>query len=131
MNEFEDILRRLAEQVEQPVEAPEPPKVSGEGLSEDQMVRITVSAGEVAGVTIDPRSLRKSSVELADDVRAAVNGAIAAHNRALYEAMRAEAPDPAAIGGAIDGIREEAARSLDDYLDKMTAMLEQHAAKQG
>ncbi|TRY18767.1 YbaB/EbfC family nucleoid-associated protein [Tessaracoccus rhinocerotis] len=131
MNEFEDVLRRLAEQVEQPVEVPEPPKVSGEGHSEDEMVRITVSGGEVEDVSIDPRSLRKSSVELADDIRAAVNGAIGAHNRALHEAMTADAPDPAAIGGAIDGIREEAARSLDEYLDKMTAMLEQHAARQG
>lgn len=131
MNEFEDILRRLAEQVEQPLETPEPPKVSGEGLSEDQMVRITVSGGEVESISIDPRSLRKSSVELSDDIRTAVNQAIGAHNESLYEAMRTEAPDPEAIGGAIDGIREEAARSLDEYMDKMTAMLEQHASRQG
>lgn len=131
MNEFEDILRRLAEQVEQPIETPETPKVSGEGASEDEMVRVTVTGGEVESVSIDPRSLRKSGVELADDVKAAVNGAVAAHNRALFEAMSADAPDPAAIGGALDGIRGEAARSLDEYLDKMTAMLEQHASRQG
>lgn len=131
MNEFEDILKRLAEQVQEPIETPEPPTVSGEGLSEDQMVRIAVSGGEVESVSIDPRSLRKSSLELADDIKAAVNAAVAAHNRALYEAMSEQAPDPEAIGAGIDGIREEAANSLDEYLDKMTAMLEQHASRQG
>lgn len=130
MNEISDILARLAEQVTQPIEVPEPPTVTGEGLSEDQMVRLTVSGGEVTEISIDPRSMRKSSVELADDLKAAFNEAINAHNQALYEAMSADAPNPEEIGAGIEGIREEAANSLESYLDQMTAMLEQHAGRQ-
>lgn len=130
MNEFDDILRRLAEQVAQPIEVPEPPTVTGEGTSADEMVTVTLSGGEVQGITIDPRSMRKSSVELADDLRHAFNAAIASHNQALFEAMSADAPDPAAIGAGLDGIREEASASLGAYLDQMTAMLEQHAGRQ-
>lgn len=131
MNEFEDVLRRLSEQVAQPLQTPAPPTVTGEGASEDQMVRITVSAGEVESIHIDPRSMRKSSVELADDLRAAFNEAVGAHNQALYEAMSTDAPDPEAIGAGLESIREEAAQSLGSYLDQMSEMLERHAGRQG
>lgn len=130
MNEFDDILRRLADQVAQPIEVPEPPTVTGEGTSTDQMVTVTLSGGEVEGITIDPRSMRKSSVELADDLRHAFNAAIGSHNHALLEAMSADAPDPDAIGAGLDDIREEASASLGAYLDQMTAMLEKHAERQ-
>lgn len=131
MNEFEDILRRLAEQVEQPLEPIETPIVTGEGRSADERVTVVMTGAEVASVDIDPRSMRKSTPELCADLKEAMNAAIAAHNTALYEAMQGTLPNPGEIRAGLEGVREEATRSLDAYLDTMTRMLEQNAAAQG
>lgn len=131
MNEFEDILRRLAEQVEQPLPPVETPTVTGEGQSEDQRVTVVISKGHVETVDIDPRSMRKPTPELCADLKQAMNAAIDAHNAALYEAMQGTIPNPSDIRAGLEGVREEATRSLDAYLDKMTEMLEQNAARQG
>ena len=107
------------------------PAVEAEGKSEDQMVTITVSGGQVSAVAIDPRSMRKSSVELADDIRAATNAAIEAHSRALMEAMQGATASPTELRTELDNVRDEAVKSLSDYLDAMTAMMDSAAAKQG
>ncbi|WP_408647221.1 YbaB/EbfC family nucleoid-associated protein [Tessaracoccus coleopterorum] len=78
--------------------------MEGRGESEDSLVRITVSGGRMTDITIDPRSMRRSSVELADDIRVAMNAALEAHATALMHAMREEAPTrepthPARRGG--------------------------------
>ena len=87
MNELEELLSKLGTELDKPLPQVEVPTVEGEGLSEDQMVRVTVSGGQVSDIAIDPRSMRKSSVELADDLKEAMNAALVAHADALMVAM--------------------------------------------
>lgn len=131
MNELEDILNRLGAELAAPLPAVEVPTVEAEGASEDDMVRVSVSGGQVSGIVIDPRSMRKSSVELADDLMEAMNAALRAHSDKLMVAMQAEAPDPATLRGQLDEVRDEATRTLGDYLELMTQMMESTAAKEG
>lgn len=130
LTELQEMLAKVGESLDKPLPAIDVPTVEGEGTSEDQMVTITVSGGQVSGVRIDPRSMRKSSVELADDIRAATNAAIEAHSAALMQAMQGNATSPADLRTELDGVRDEAVKSLGDYLDAMTAMMESAAAKQ-
>ena len=53
MNELEDILSRLGAELEKPLPAVEVPTVEAEGTSEDQMVRVSVTGGQVSGIVID------------------------------------------------------------------------------
>lgn len=131
MNELEDILNRLGAELAAPLPTVEVPTVEAEGASEDDMVRVSVSGGQVSGIVIDPRSMRKSSVELADDLMEAMNAALRAHSDKLMVAMQAEAPDPATLRGQLDEVRDEATRTLGDYLELMTQMMESTAAKEG
>ena len=130
MNELEGLIAQLGSELANPLPAPAIPVVEAEGESEDRMVRITVSEGKVREVVIDPRSMRKSSVELADDVRHALNAAVEAHAAALAEAMSAAATDPATLGTELDAIAGEATKSLGAYLDLMTEMMETAAARE-
>lgn len=131
MNELEDILNRLGAELEAPLPTVEVPTVEAEGTSEDDLVRVSVSGGQVSGIVIDPRSMRKSSVELADDLMEAMNAALKAHADKLMVAMQAEAPDPATLRGQLDEVRDEATKTLGDYLELMTQMMESTAAKEG
>ncbi|AQP47830.1 hypothetical protein BW730_10320 [Tessaracoccus aquimaris] len=131
MNELEELLSKLGTELDKPLPQVEVPTVEGEGLSEDQMVRVTVSGGQVSDIAIDPRSLRKSSVELADDLKEAMNAALVAHADALMVAMQADATDPSTLNTDLDAIAGEASRSLTEYLDLMTQMMESTAAKEG
>lgn len=131
MNELEDILGRLGEELARPMPALEVPTVEAEGASEDQLVRVSVSGGKVASVTIDPRSMRRSGVELADDVRVAVNAALKAHADALTAAMQDAGTDPSTLGPQLDEVGREASRTLGDYLELMTQMMDSTAARQG
>ena len=54
MNELEQLLTNLTAELEQPLPAVEVPVVSAEGTSEDKLVRVTVSGGQVTDITIDP-----------------------------------------------------------------------------
>lgn len=131
MNELEELLSKLGTELDKPLPQVEVPTVEGEGLSEDQMVRVTVSGGQVSDIAIDPRSMRKSSVELADDLKEAMNAALVAHADALMVAMQADATDPSTLSTDLDAIAGEATRSLTEYLDLMTQMMESTAAKEG
>lgn len=131
MNELEDILSRLGAELEKPLPAVEVPAVEAEGTSEDQMVRVSVTGGQVSGIVIDPRSMRKSSVELADDLMQAMNAGLKAHADALMVAMQAQAPDPTSLSTELDAVADEATKTLSDYLDLMTQMMESTAAKEG
>lgn len=131
MNELEDILSRLGAELEKPLPAVEVPTVEAEGTSEDQMVRVSVTSGQVSGIVIDPRSMRKSSVELADDLMQAMNAGLKAHADALMVAMQAQAPDPTSLSTELDAVADEATKTLSDYLDLMTQMMESTAAKEG
>lgn len=131
MNELEDILSRLGAELEKPLPAVEVPTVEAEGTSEDQMVRVSVTGGQVSGIVIDPRSMRKSSVELADDLMQAMNAGLKAHADALMLAMQAQAPDPTSLSTELDAVADEATKTLSDYLDLMTQMMESTAAKEG
>ena len=131
MNELEDILSRLGAEREKPLPAVEVPTVEAEGTSEDQMVRVSVTGGQVSGIVIDPRSMRKSSVELADDLMQAMNAGLKAHADALMVAMQAQAPDPTSLSTELDAVADEATKTLSDYLDLMTQMMESTAAKEG
>lgn len=131
MNELEDILSRLGAELEKPLPAVEVPTVEAEGTSEDQMVRVSVTGGQVSGIVIDPRSMRKSSVELADDLMQAMNAGLKAHADALILAMQAQAPDPTSLSTELDAVADEATKTLSDYLDLMTQMMESTAAKEG
>lgn len=131
MNELEELLSKLGTELDKPLPQVEVPTVEGEGLSEDQMVRVTVSGGQVSDIAIDPRSMRKSSVELADDLKEAMNAALVAHAGALMVAMQADATDPSTLSTDLDAIAGEATRSLTEYLDLMTQMMESTAAKEG
>lgn len=131
MNELEDILSRLGAELEKPPPAVEVPTVEAEGTSEDQMVRVSVTGGQVSGIVIDPRSMRKSSVELADDLMQAMNAGLKAHADALMVAMQAQAPDPTSLSTELDAVADEATKTLSDYLDLMTQMMESTAAKEG
>ncbi|AQP51547.1 YbaB/EbfC family nucleoid-associated protein [Tessaracoccus flavescens] len=131
MNELEDILSRLGAELEKPLPAVEVPTVEAEGTSEDQMVRVSVTGGQVSGIVIDPRSMRKSSVELADDLMQAMNAGLKAHADALMVAMQAQAPDPTSLSTELDAVADEATKTLSDYLDLMTQMMESTAAKEG
>ena len=131
MNELEDILSRLGAELEKPLPAVEVPTVEAEGTSEDQMGRVSVTGGQVSGIVIDPRSMRKSSVELADDLMQAMNAGLKAHADALMVAMQAQAPDPTSLSTELDAVADEATKTLSDYLDLMTQMMESTAAKEG
>ncbi|HEY8456981.1 MAG TPA: YbaB/EbfC family nucleoid-associated protein [Actinopolymorphaceae bacterium] len=52
------------------------PRLSGTGEALDGKVRVTVVAGHVSDVTLDPRVLRVSSEELGEAIRDATNAAI-------------------------------------------------------
>ena len=131
MNELEELLSKLGTELDKPLPQVEVPTVEGEGLSEDQMVRVTVSGGQVSDIAIDPRSMRKSSVELADDLMQAMNAGLKAHADALMVAMQAQAPDPTSLSTELDAVADEATKTLSDYLDLMTQMMESTAAKEG
>ena len=131
MNELEEILARVGAELDTAMPEIEIPAVEAEGTSEDEQVRITVANGQVTDVSIDPRSLRKSSAELADDIKAATNAALQAHAQALMAAMQEQSTDPATLRTDLDGVRDQAVKSLSEYLDTMTAMMEAAAAKQG
>ncbi|GAA3865821.1 YbaB/EbfC family nucleoid-associated protein [Tessaracoccus defluvii] len=131
MNELEQLLTNLTAELEQPLPAVEVPVVSAEGTSEDKLVRVTVSGGQVTDITIDPRAMRRSSVEFADDLRLAMNAALDAHAQALMTTMQEQAPDPAELSSQLGEVAREATRSLADYLDTMTRMMESTAAREG
>ena len=131
MNELEDLLSRRGAELEKPLPAVEVPTVEAEGTSEDQMGRVSVTGGQVSGIVIDPRSMRKSSVELADDLMQAMNAGLKAHADALMVAMQAQAPDPTSLSTELDAVADEATKTLSDYLDLMTQMMESTAAKEG
>lgn len=131
MNELEELLSKLGSELEKPLPQVEVPIVEAEGASADEMVKVKVSGGQVSEVHIDPRSMRKSSVELGDDLVEAMNAALTAHADALMVAMQAEATDPASLNGDLQSIAGEATKTLTDYLDLMTQMMESTAAKEG
>ncbi len=131
MNELEELLSRFGSELEAPLPAVEVPTVEAEGASVDGLVRVTVSAGQVGAVRIDPRSMRKSSVELADDLRVAMNAALAAHADALMRAMQGAQADPASLRTQLDDVAGEATKTLTDYLELMTRMMESTATREG
>lgn len=83
----------------QAAERPEMPAARGHAL--DGRVQVTVTAGRVSDVTLDPRALRAPSEDLAAAIREAVNAAIDAHNAQAVAGLpgRPFAPRPQSHAG--------------------------------
>lgn len=128
MSEIQDIFRRLGEASNRSAATPfTVPEVEAEGASRDDLVTVRMAAGRATGVTIDPRAMRLTNVELADLVTEATNAAVQAHNDALAAALQDRQTDFGALREKLDSIGADAQRSMDRYLDTMYEVLQRSA----
>jgi hypothetical protein len=86
---------------------------TGTGEALDGKVRITVSAGHVSEVVIDPRVRRRPSEELAAAIRDATNAAIDAQN-AQVSAELPGVPPLAELAATLDDISAESLRAMEE-----------------
>lgn len=122
MSDFDHLFDQLAKAAAQPFQVPE---VEAEGRSDDDLIVITMAAGQVSEVTVHPLATRLGTAELADHIQSAINGAIAAHSERLVEAMQGQQADPGALQGNLEQIRTETSQSMQRYLQSMEDMMRQ------
>ncbi|MGH3486840.1 MAG: hypothetical protein ACRDP8_02825 [Actinopolymorphaceae bacterium] len=86
---------------------------TGTGEALDGKVRITVSAGHVSEVVLEPRVLRTPSEELAAAIRDATNAAIDAQNSQGTAALPG-VPPMADLAATLDEVSAESLRAMEE-----------------
>ncbi|GGR64876.1 hypothetical protein GCM10010169_04990 [Micromonospora fulviviridis] len=96
-----------------------PPPAEGTGEAADGLVRVTAGPpGRITALTLDPRVMRLPSESLAEEIAAAVNGALAD----LQEKATAAVPgqvDLSSLGEQLRRIQEDAGRQLTTFTDAL------------
>ncbi len=123
MSEFDQVFDRLRRLTETPARAVAPPVVSGEGATPDGWVSVRIEGGKVAAVRIDARAMRTSNAALADMVAEAVNAALAAHTKAVLEALSDASTPAGERQRELEDIRQQTRRAMADYLGTMQDLL--------
>jgi hypothetical protein len=114
-----DILNRMRNQLAEPGRpsasegpgAEELPAGTGEAL--DGRVRVTVSAGRISEVTLDPRAMRTPSEDLAAAFRDAANAAIDAQNAQVAGGLP-NVPSMSDLSRTLDEISADSMRAIDE-----------------
>lgn len=95
----------------QAAERPEMPAATGHAL--DGRVQVTVTAGRVSDVTLDPRALRAPSEDLAAAIREAVNAAIDAHNAQAVAGLP-DVPSLPDLNRMLDEVSDASRRAMEE-----------------
>jgi hypothetical protein len=105
--------------------------VEGVGTARDEQIRAVVRApGRVTGLEINPRLLRLPSAELAEEITAAVNTALADLQARTSQATAAPA-DVAALQGQLEELQADSVRQLQGFLSGLDAAVQQIRARKG
>jgi hypothetical protein len=100
--------------------------IEGVGEGADGLIRaVAVSGGRLSELYLDPRVLRMTTVQLAEEMIVAVNGALAD----LQERIREAGPnvDLDALANQLKEVQEESTRQMGTFLQALTDAQQQIA----
>jgi DNA-binding protein YbaB len=93
--------------------------IQGYGEAAEGMIRIVaLPGGQLQDLELDPRVLRMTTVQLAEEILAAANGALADLQQQLRE--RAAAPDLDSIAERLREVQEQSVPELRKFMDALT-----------
>jgi DNA-binding protein YbaB len=99
--------------------AEEAEPLQGYGEGAEGLIRIiAVPGGQLQDLEMDPRVLRMTTVQLAEEILAAANGALADLQAQLRERMAA--PDLDNIADRLREVQEQAVPEMQKYMDALT-----------
>lgn len=105
----------------------DPPVVQGHGSAADGLVRVTAGlGGRIESVEIEPAAMRLPSTDLAEEVRAATNAALAELRTAIAEVSGA--PDTTAVLEQLREVQRTAVPQLQGFVDTLAQVQERLAA---
>jgi DNA-binding protein YbaB len=95
---------------------------TGTGLAADGLIRVTADGGRLSEVVVDPRAMRLPHAEFAEQLREAVNSALAeADVTATPEA--AALPDPARLAHQLEELQNQSARQMARYTQSISEVM--------
>ncbi len=125
-----DALLRLLSETRQALESvrhtepPDPEQVRGTGSAADGQVVVTVvAANQLESLQINPRLLRLGSEELAEQILAAVNAALAEFVTRAREQVPDQAVDTGELAGRLRSLQDESVRSMEAFSQAMSEAL--------
>jgi DNA-binding protein YbaB len=93
--------------------------IQGVGMAADGLIRIVaVPGGQLQELELDPRVMRFTTVQLAEEITAAANAALADLQAQLRE--RAAAPDLEGIADQLRQVQEQSVPELRKFIDALT-----------
>jgi DNA-binding protein YbaB len=93
--------------------------IQGLGMAADGLIRIVaVPGGQLQELELDPRVMRMTTVQLAEEIMAAANAALADLQAQLRE--RAAAPDLDNIADQLREVQEQSLPELRKFIDALT-----------
>ncbi|GAA1847070.1 hypothetical protein [Asanoa iriomotensis] len=102
--------------------APAIAAAAGTGVAADGLIRVTAEGGRLSDVAVDPRAMRLPPAEFAEQLREAVNIALAeADPTATPEA--AALPDPAALSRQLEELQNQSARQMARYTQSISEVM--------
>jgi hypothetical protein len=100
-------------------EGEEAEPVMGVGEGADGLIRaVAVAGGQLSELYLDPRVLRFTSVQLAEELVVAINGALANLQEQLRES--ATVPDLDALAEQLKDVQEQSSRQMGTFLQALT-----------
>lgn len=101
--------------------------IHGHGEAADGMIKVTAEAGgRLAGIELDPRVLRMTTVALADELIAAVNAALADLQGRIKDALAG--PDLDSLAAQLKEVQEQSTRQMGTFLQALADAQERIAS---
>jgi hypothetical protein len=100
-------------------EGEEPEPITGVGEGAEGLIRaVATTGGQLAELYLDPRVLRFTTVQLAEELLAAVNGALTNLQDQLRE--KSQVMDLDALAEQLKDVQEQSSRQMATFLDALT-----------
>lgn len=125
-NSYDTMFDRLIAESENAAQAQQsvaPEGVEVEGKSYDDRITVTMKAGRVASIDLQPQATRLDNKTLGEEITKAVNAAIDANLDAVLHGTEEGAVDYASLTKRLQDIQGESIRQLDRYTNAMSDML--------
>jgi DNA-binding protein YbaB len=119
-SDFDEALSATRQALREASPATEP--MPGTGVAAHGLIRVTAEAGRLSEVVVDPRAMRLPPAEFAEQLREAVNSALAeADATAAPEA--AALPDPATLARQLEELQNQSVRQMTRYTQSISEVM--------
>jgi DNA-binding protein YbaB len=107
--------------------SPDAEPIQGFGEGADGMIQVTAeTGGRLTGIELDPRVLRLTTVDLAQELVVAVNAALADLQARIQDAVAG--PDLNSLAEQLKEVQEQSTRQMGTFLQALTDAQERIAA---